>query len=170
MEKKKEKRGELVPRGYLSPSDLMRDFDRIFDDFRSDFEDMFWRPLSIRRPLIERMPVWEMPREPLVDIADLGDRFELTAEMPGIPKDKINIQVSDDSVEIKAEVEEDKEEKDRGYICRERSYKSFYRKMDLPAGVVSDKANAKMTEGMLKITLPKKEPGEKAKTRKLTIK
>jgi HSP20 family protein len=171
MAEKKEKKGELVPREYLSPSAVMREFDRMFDDFRGEFEDRFWRPLNIRRPSVEvRMPFMEMPREPLVDLADLGDRFELTAEMPGIPKDKINIHVSDDSIEVRAEVEEEVEEKEKEYCCRERTYTGFYRKMALPAEVVSGKADARMTDGMLKITLPKKKPEQMPKMRKLKVK
>jgi len=171
MAKKKKPKKELVPRGYLGPLSMMREFDRMFEEFRSEFEDTFWRPFGFRRLLSEkRMPVLEMPREPLVDIADLGDRFELTAEMPGIPRDKINIQISNDSIEIKAEVEEKMEKKEKEYVCRERSYKGFYRKMDLPEEVVSDKAEAKMTDGMLKIILPKRKPKEKPKMRKLKIK
>jgi HSP20 family protein len=170
MAEKKEKKRELVPKGYLSPLGMMREFDRVFDEFRGEFEDMFRMPYGLGRPLREtRMPMLEMLREPLVDIADLGDRFELTAEMPGIPRDKIDIQISDDSIEIKAEAEETGEEKEKEYVCRERSYRSFYRKMGLPAEVVSDKAEAKMTGGMLKITLPKKEPKEKPKVRKLKV-
>ena len=165
MAKKEKTKGELMPRGYLSPSGMMREFDKMFDEFRSGFEDRFWRPFGETR-----MPVLEMPREPLVDLADMGDRFELTAEIPGIPKDKIDINVSDDSIEIKAETEEKKEEKEKDYICKERSYRSFYRKMALPDDVVSEKADAKMTDGMLKITLPKKEPKEAPRTKKLDVK
>jgi len=116
------------------------------------------------------MPMMEMPREPLVDLADMGDRFELTAEIPGIPKDKIDIRISDDGIEIKAEVEEKKEEKEKDYVCKERSYRSFYRKMSLPDEVISDKGEAKMIDGMLKITLPKKEPKAAPKMKKLEVK
>lgn len=165
MAKKEKTKGALAPRGYLSPSGMMREFDRMFDEFRSGFEDRF------RMPFGEiGLPEMEMAREPLVDLADMGDRFELTAEIPGIPKDKIDIKLSDDSVEIKAEVEEKKEEKEKDYLCKERSYRSFYRKMALPDDVVSEKADAKMTDGMLKITLPKKEPKAAPKMKKLKVK
>lgn len=171
MAKKKKPKGELMPRGYLGPLSMMREFDRMFDDFRGGFEDMFWSPFGFERPLRgKRMPMLEMLREPLTDLADLGARFELTAEIPGIPKDKIDIRVSEDSIKINAEVEEETEKKEKEYVSRERSYRGFHRRVDLPAEVVTDKVDAKMTDGMLKITLPKKEPKEKPKMRKLKVK
>jgi len=168
--KEKEKTAlELASREYPHPSALMREFDRMFDDFRSGFEDMLFRPFGFGRPLFEmRMPEFE--REPIVDLVDLGDKFELTAEIPGIPKDKIDINLSDDGIEISAEIEGEKEEKDKEYCCRERSYRSFYRRMYFPEDVISDKANATMTDGVLKVELPKKEPKEVSKAKKLEIK
>jgi len=172
MAEKKKTKGELIPREYTGPPGMMREFDRMFDEFRSGFENIFLMPsgFGFERPSGWMMPSLEMAREPLVDLADMGDKFELTAEMPGIPKDKIDIQLSDDSIEIKAEVEEEKEEKEKEYCCKERSYRSFYRKMSLPDDVISEKADAKMAGGVLKITLPKKEPKKMPETKKIEVK
>ena len=170
MAKNEKKKGGLVPRGYARPLSTMRDFDRIFDEFRSGFENMFFGPVDFGKPFRGLMPVPESVREPVMDLADLGDKFELTAEMPGIPRDKINISVSDNGIEINAEVEEKKEEKGKEYVHKERSYRSFYRKMSLPSEVVSDKADAKITDGVLKIILPKKEPTKAPKAKKLEVK
>ena len=169
--KKKGEKGELAPREYWSPSSMMREMDRMLDDFRSDFEDMFWgrgfgRPW--RFPRI-RMPELET-KEPLVDLSDKGNEFLLTAEMPGIPKDKIDIKVSENSVEIKAEEKKEKEEKEEGYIHRERSYKGFYRKLSLPEEVSAEKANAEMKNGVINVTMPKKKPTPETKARRLEIK
>ena len=170
MDKKKETKGELVPATYKKPSRVFLELDRMFDDFRDEFETVFFRPFGFRGSLMEPIaPMFEMTREPLVDLADMGDRFELTAEMPGIPKDKIDINVSDDGIEIKAEFEEETEETEKEYCCKERYYQSFYRKMALPDDVIPDKANAKMENGILKIDLPKKKPKEVPKMKKLDV-
>ena len=122
--KVKKTKGELVPKEYISPLSTINEFDRMFDEFRRGFEDMFFRPFGFERPFIELgMPMLEMAREPLVDLVDMGDRFELTAEIPGIPKDKIDVRVSENSIEIKAETEEEKEEEEKEeeekeYCCR----------------------------------------------------
>ncbi|ODS37099.1 MAG: hypothetical protein A7316_02095 [Candidatus Altiarchaeales archaeon WOR_SM1_86-2] len=161
----------MVPREYWSPSSMMRELDRMFDDFRGDFEDMFWGS-GFGRPW--RFPGIRMPeletKEPLVDLVDKGNEFLLTAELPGIAKDKIDINVSENSVEIRAEEKVEKEEKEEGYVCRERSYQGFYRKLSLPEEVAADKANAEMKNGVLKVTVPKKKPIPKPKARRLEIK
>ena len=166
--KKKGEKGKMVPMQYRSPSSMMRELDRMFDDFRADFEDMFW-VRGQRFPEI-RMPKLEMPQEPLVDLVDKGNELLLTAELPGIPKEKIDIKVSENSVEIKAEEKAEKEEKEEGYIHRERSYQGFYRKISLPEEVAADKAKAEMKNGVLNVTMPKKKPTPKPKVRKLEIK
>ena len=89
--KKKEEKGELAPREYFSPSSMMRELDRMFDDFRSDFEERF-RGHGISKPF-RGFPGTGMDelgiKEPLVDLIDKGNEFLLTAELPGIAKDKI---------------------------------------------------------------------------------
>ncbi len=152
----------------------IRDFDRIFDDFRREIDDMLWNPWGIT-PRLGRIrdDLREMTeaRTPNVDIVDTGKEYRLTAELPGVSKDDVEVNLTDDGIELstetKKETEEKSGEKDR-FIRRERSYSRFYRSFAFPDEVVPEKADAKMENGVLEIVIPKKEVRENK--RRLVVK
>ncbi len=149
----------------LRPMDLWTEMDRMFDNFRSGFDDLFW-PFGNRRA-VSALPATRMP---LMDVADLGDKFELRAEMPGMPKENINIEVTPTGIEISAKHVEGKEEKGKNWLRRERSSMSFFRSLELPEEIKSEDVEAEMTDGVLKVTLPKLEPKPEAKAKKIAVK
>ncbi|MFW6040860.1 MAG: Hsp20/alpha crystallin family protein, partial [Thermoplasmatota archaeon] len=100
---------------------------------------------------------------------NLGDKYRIEADVPGIGKDNLDVEVREDRLTIKAEKEEEKEEKGEDYLRRERGYRSFYREIPLSDEVLSDEAEASLKNGVLRIDLPKKEPTKK-EGRKLEIK
>jgi HSP20 family protein len=144
--------GALIKR---DPTEIWSDMDRLFDDFRSAFDDLLWVPAGY--PMIRHM---QIPRQPPMNLEDTGKDFVLTMEMPGIRKEDVNIEVSENTLEISAESETEEEEKDKNYLRRERSVSRYYRCMDLPDEVKTDKIEAKLEKGVLEVTLPKKEPKE----------
>jgi HSP20 family protein len=166
MIRRKEKKKEgLVPADYWSPSwmnpmAVMRDMDRLFEDFRNEWENAFMYPRGLATDVV---------RQPLVDLSDTGKEYVVKAEMPGVSKDDLNIEVSENTIEISAESKEEKEEENKGYIRRERRYASFYRSVPLPEDILPDKANAELKEGVLTVTLPKASVPEK-KAKKLPVK
>ena len=83
--------------------------------------------------------------------------------MPGFKKQDINIQVTQDSVEIEAQVGWEYDDKTQKYICKERDCKSFYRMTSLPEEVNVDKVGANLKDGVLELVLPKKTPTKKKK-------
>ena len=99
-------------------------------------------------------------RAPLIDIQDRDDHLLLVAEMPGIPKENVNINVTASQVEITGEnalaceIDHD----DLAYLCNERSMTSFHRTIPLPKAVLPDGAEASMENGILVIKLPKEMP------------
>ncbi len=95
------------------------------------------------------------------DIKDEGDHFTLEADLPGFEKKDIGIDLDGDRMTIHAERHSDHEEKDkRGkYVRCERSYGSYSRSFDV-SGVNTDGVTAKYDNGVLKLTLPKKQPTE----------
>jgi HSP20 family molecular chaperone IbpA len=104
-------------------------------------------------------------REPLVDVVDKGDKYELTAELPGIKKEDLDINVDEHAITLKAEQkhylkEEDKKE---GHYYCERSYSSFFRRIPLAEKIVPDKTNAELKNGVLQLELVKEKPTEPEK-------
>ena len=139
----------------------MANFNRIFESFRRDFEDLLWpseRFFDMEVPMMRELET----RMPTMDLEDLGKEYHLTVEIPGLKKEDIEIQLSDNSVEIRGCKSAKRDEKIRGYVQRERSAETFYRMVTLPEEIKTDDAEACLNDGLLEITLPKKVP----KTRK----
>ena len=137
-------------------SDLWMEFDRAFERFRRDFEDLLWpSELPMMREIETRMPA--------VDLEDRGDKYVMNAEVPGFKNDEIEINVWDSSVEISGCRETTQDEESKGYVRKERSSESFYRRMDLPEEVKVENAEANLKNGILELVLPKKVPKKKKK-------
>lgn len=94
------------------------------------------------------------------DLADKGDRFVVTADLPGMEKDEVDINILDSELEIFAEHKESKEEKKEDYISKERSQVRYRRTIALPDEIIGSKVTAKMANGILTIDLPKKNPAK----------
>lgn len=92
------------------------------------------------------------------DLADKGDKFVLTADLPGMEKDEVDVNVTDSQIEISAEHKESKEEKKKDYIRQERSQVKYERTLSVPEEIVGSKVTAKMINGVLTVELPKKTP------------
>ncbi|HXP51888.1 MAG TPA: Hsp20/alpha crystallin family protein, partial [Bacteroidia bacterium] len=86
-------------------------------------------------------------------------------------KDKIDVKATKNSVEISGEQSEKAEEKKKNYLYKERSYRSFHRRIPIPDEVLPSKIDAKMNNGILQIQLPKKIPTKaEEETTKVEIK
>ena len=149
----------LAPR--TGPS-LWREFDRTFNRFRRDFEDLLWPTERSLARAFSLMPAVET-RVPYVDLEDRGKDFLVKAEMPGFKKEDVEIQVQDDSVEIRGAVGWKYDDKTKNYICKERECESFYRMIGLPEEIKRDAVQANLKDGVLEITLPKKALKQKKK-------
>lgn len=103
------------------------------------------------------------------DIKDLGDKIQLEADLPGVKKEDIKIDIENKYLTISAERKSEKEDKDEkgNFIRRERSYGSFSRSFDI-SGIESEKISAKYENGVLILDMPKKEK-ELPEKRTLTI-
>lgn len=95
-----------------------------------------------------------------VDVIEHDDEFEVTVDLPGFDRDKIDISVSNHTLRINAEVTEEIEEEDKDYIRQERRAKSMHRSIQLPIEIDHEEVSAHMKHGVLTITLPKVEPEE----------
>ncbi len=157
----KERKGDITTR---RPVDLWSEMDRMFENFRSNFDDLFWPWGS------QSAPLTTTKRTPPMDIADLGDHYEMHLEMPGIPKDNINIEVTPNTIEVSAQYNEDTEEKNKNWLRRERSSTSYYRALEVPEELKTNNVDAEFNDGILTVKLPKVEPKPEHKPKKVKIK
>ncbi|EQD46370.1 Heat shock protein Hsp20 domain protein [mine drainage metagenome] len=134
-------------------TDLWSQIDRAFDDLHYHFLDAFGGTPS--RSIRGEMPEARAAR---VDVVDTGNAYRIVAEVPGIPKENLDLKVRGSTVEIRGQLEQVKESNDTEYLHRERFYNGFYRRLDLPEEVVGTEAKAKMNHGLLELELPKVHP------------
>ena len=137
-----------------------RDLLSIRDEVNRLFDNFFTGLPERRRGLLEGE--WA----PSVDIAETDNEVVVTAELPGVEQDNVDITITDDVLTLKGEKKEEKEVKEKNYHRIERSYGSFQRSISLPAGVQADKAKATYKDGVLHITVPK---AEEAKPKQIKI-
>ncbi len=132
-----------------------------FADVRrlDDVFNRFWRGAN---GLQETSEAWSIP----LDVRRTGDDVLVKASLPGVQKDKVDVTIEDGVLTIRAELSEEGEREDTGYLLKERRVGSFYRAVRLPETVDSEKAASTYSDGVLTITLPKL---EEKKARKLAI-
>jgi len=106
---------------------------------------------------------------PAVDISEDDNNVEVRCDLPGVKKDDIDISVSDNLLTIKGEKRDEKEEKEDSYYRRESWSGSFQRTVALPDSADPDKAKAEMKDGILTLTMPKREE-KKRKQIKVDVK
>ena len=94
---------------------------------------------------------------PAVNIKDNTEGFELELAVPGMKKDDFTVEVDNDVLTISSEVEIENEENNENYTRKEFSFTSFKRAFTLPETVDGSKIDAKYEDGILKLTLPKKQ-------------
>lgn len=94
---------------------------------------------------------------PRVDIAEENGNYEISADLPGLNKDDIKIEVHDDILTLRGEKKFEKEKKEKTYRLAERHYGEFVRAFSLPDNVNKDAIEAVFTDGVLKLTIPKTE-------------
>jgi HSP20 family protein len=134
---------------------LRRRVDRLFDDFR-------WPPRRWGWPSrvgVDAEPFWRSMTSwgsmPAVDFVDKDKEYEITAELPGIDPNNIELAFSNRKLTVKGEKKEEREERERDYYLSERRYGSFQRSFALPEDVDPEKIQASFKNGLLRITVPK---------------
>jgi HSP20 family protein len=139
-----------------------------------------FRNLSTLRERINRLFDFTFPSEwetggeltltgwrPTVDIYEKGDKTVIHAELPGVKKEDISIDVRGNVLTLKGQRSAEEEVNEESYYRKERSYGSFQRSFTLPETVKPDQVEADFKDGVLKIEIPKP---EEARLRQITIK
>lgn len=126
----------------MNPFALMRQFtedmDRVFGQVPNG--GGFWRPA--------------------IEVKQERDKLIVTAELPGIKKEDVKVNIADGTLTLEGERKEEKEEKREGYVHSERSYGKFLRSVALPEGAKTDQAAAQFKDGMLEVSIPVPEAKE----------
>ena len=94
---------------------------------------------------------------PAMDVTETEEAYLVEADVPGLKKEDIKIEVLDNVLTIKGERKTEDEKEEKGYHRVERHYGSFHRTIEVPGGFVEDKITANFKDGVLKVTLPKRE-------------
>jgi HSP20 family protein len=100
---------------------------------------------------------------PAIEVQEKDGKLCVTAEIPGVKKEDIKVNIANSTLTIEGERKHEKEEKREGYYHSERSYGKFLRSIALPEGAETDKATAQLKDGVLEVTVPVPEAKEKAK-------
>jgi len=167
VEVKEPEERAITPRG---PSDIFQAFDEMWEGFRRDFLRP-WRPWRFwGRPWGRVRPTTIMPREACTDLIDAGKEYQVCAEVPGIPKDKLDITITKDGIEISGKAEVERREEEKGYVVRERGYSEIYKRIAFPEETIPEKAEATLKDGLLEIKVPKRTPTPEVKKHKVEIK
>jgi len=142
-------------------------FPGLFEDLAKQF-DYFMQPF-FSGPM---RSIWTEAgeREPNIDIHDRGDHFILTAELPGFEKKDVEVRVSSDSIELKAERQSEKESKGAEGTQRLASRSYVYKQLPLTERIVVEKVNGTMKNGILEMKLPKKEQKPRDSSRRVDLK
>ena len=113
---------------------------------------------------------YELPtRIPYVDVIDSDHEYVVKAELPGLKKETLNIQVGTNELSLAADSNVETEEEGKTYLHRERAFSTFRRNIGFAESIDTEKVSAKMVEGILEVKLPKLERRSERKTRRITL-
>jgi HSP20 family protein len=132
---------------WFEPFALMRrmqeDMDRLFGGFGAR------RGLATRGRELESFD-WA----PAIEAFQRGNEFVVRAEVPGLSRDDLTVEITDDDLTIRGERRHDQSEEREGVFHSERAYGSFYRMISLPEGAIAESAQANFKDGVLEVVIP----------------
>jgi HSP20 family protein len=168
IKSKRSKKNEIAIR---TPESNVLELDRALSDYirRLDntwpsifqggwFGPRWWRSIELPET-----------RRAFADLIDAGDEYRVRAEVPGIPKEKLNISVTPRGIKIEGEAETKIDEDKEGFVHKERTWSKVRRELAFPEEVVPDRADAQVKDGILEVKVPKKSPTE-VKGHKIEVK
>lgn len=146
----------------LTRPDAADPFLALRDEMDRAFEDVFHRfgGSSLRRsPWPSLRAAEELPTllRPSVDISEGRKAYVVRMEVPGVGKGDVTLDIEDDTLRVRGEKKQEQEQSEEGYHCVERSYGMFERVLSLPENADPDGIDAKFKNGVLKITIAKRE-------------
>ncbi|MCV0411767.1 Hsp20/alpha crystallin family protein [Nitrosarchaeum sp.] len=135
------------------------DINKSIDNLRQEMEKAFLSFPSISMPKMNHTSC---------DIIDEGNQFRVKMDTPGIQKNEIKLNVTENSIEVTGEHKEE-EEKKKNYLRKERHSMSYYQTIPLSEKIVPNKVKTKLTDGVLDIVLPKSKPTPTPKKKAVNV-
>jgi HSP20 family protein len=129
--------GGLMPPGF-GLFGLHREIDRLFNEFAQGMG-----------------PNGQQNLVPSIEVSETDKAIEVSAEMPGLERKDVEISIEDDTLTIRGEKKIEENHKDKNVQHSERTYGVFLRVLQLPPGIDPSSVQATMSNGVLKITIPK---------------
>lgn len=154
---------EIAGRLAAAPFTFMRRFSEDMDHLFENFGGRGWLT-----PMLDKAHLPQGSWTPQVEVFERDNELVLRADLPGLSKEDVTVELADDAITIEGERKSEHEEEREGYYRSERSYGKFYRRIPMPEGVQAEDASASFSNGVLEITMPalKREP---RKARRLDI-
>ena len=161
-----QKRDEITDIGTrlaATPFEFMRRFGEEMDKLVGDFDfGRGWLPPALARNAGPGL--WA----PEIEMFEQNGELIVRADLPGLTKDDVNVEIDNDAITIEGERRSEQKENREGFYRTERSYGKFYRRLPLPDGVEAENANATFRDGVLEITMDAPKRTE-SKPRKVAI-
>lgn len=137
---------------YLSP---LEEMEHMFNDF---FQQRFFAPTWMQRFKFPELTDVSTS----VDMFEDGDNLVIKAELPGMKKEDINVDLKDDVITISGEKKTEEKTERKDFHRVERSFGSFTRRLRLPVEIKADKVEASFKNGVLEIKMPKSEAAKQS--------
>ena len=141
-------RQQSMPGLITSPFSFMRRFGEGMEQLFADFGVGGLMPRGFNE-----LAAWA----PQIEMFERENQLVIRADLPGLNKDDVQIELRDDSVVIQGERQEERKEEREGFYSTERTYGRFYREIPLPEGADTDEATATFRDGVLEIAIPREE-------------
>jgi HSP20 family protein len=155
---------EIAERIAATPFALMKRFSEEMENLFGD--------LGLRRgllaPVTGRANLPQGIWSPQVEMFERDDELVIRADLPGLTKDDVEVEIAGNGITIEGERKQEEKEQGEGYYRSERSYGKFYRTLPLPDGVDAEDASATFRNGVLEVTMPAPKRTER-KSRRLEI-
>jgi HSP20 family protein len=152
--------------------EMDRTFERMWSEFAMPGQGLAtrqrrsWLPRNLFGRRTEREPQSWAPR---IEAVQKGDRFIVRAELPGLKKDDVQVEITEDALSIRGERRNEQQEERDGYFHSELSYGQFFRTIPLPEGTIGESAQATFNNGVLEISM-QAPPAEANRGRRVEIK
>lgn len=174
----KGKTAEVTPHTEATPAPMtalpaMRRFaeevDRFFDDFGMGL-GWHWPRVFSRSHEMLRRETGLIPAEwsPRIEVTEREGQLVVKAELPGMTKDDVSVELTDESLTIQGERRQEKKESRDGYLYNECTYGRFFRAIPLPEGAETQKATAQFVSGVLEVAMPYAHKNDK-KARRIEV-